>query len=208
MQCHIYFEQTTKATKTLKAKKNKQTVWVSPSSQTDNQEKAANQHGLSPFFPLAMLDEWPLYQQTNKQTLFLEEFYTMKLLARWWWRGVGSHGDDEHITNGSGVKKREKKAAEGAIRTKGNQTRAIVREGMERGKMGHCPKFWDPPIPPGILGHLKNNICFVVFGLKFWDFLVIWSFDLFAPNGDNDVLTSKSVNLYIFSFQSTSSPPH
>ena len=53
---------------TRKAKKNKQTVWVRPSSQTDNQEKAGNQHGLSPFFPLAMLNERPLYQQTHKHT--------------------------------------------------------------------------------------------------------------------------------------------
>ena len=30
------------------------------------------------------------------------------------------------------MKKREKRADEGAIRRKGNQTRAIVREGMER----------------------------------------------------------------------------
>ena len=158
MQCHIYFEQTRNAK--IKQEKqrriNKQFGWDHPARQTIKR-RLANQHGLSPFFPLAMLDERPLYQQTNKQTLFLEEFYTLRLqVITWWWRGVGSHGDDEHITNGSGVKKREKRAAEGAIRTKGNQTRAIVREGMERGKNGTLSQILRPTNPTRYWGTPKE----------------------------------------------------
>ena len=159
MQCHIYFEQTRNAKKTRKAKKNKQTVWVSPSSQTDNQEKAGQSTRSFTLFPFGHA-RWVAFvqtnKQTNKQTLFLEEFYTMKLLARWWWRGEGSHGDDEHITNGSGVKKREKRAAEGAIRTKGNQTRAIVREGMERGKNVTLSQILRPTNPTRYFGTPKE----------------------------------------------------